>query len=595
MADPLSIAKSALIAGNAVSEVQATNMTASKAIAGRGQQFMLMSNRGSGATISGNGGVSGTLLKNISESGTIEKDGNALHAALGRKSFFVTDRGFTRVGTWGFNKDSDCVNHLGHKIKCFRLNENGQRINPTTNLPLSGNFAQTDMVTPHKNDINMDATATNAVNLAYKLGEQGIAAGTVNSTPISIYDSLGGVNNLSLNFTRANVSAGHVTLTSSSLASINALTVDATGQNVAAKAIGDQLIATLGSSVSFVPGATGVGTVTIPAVPGTAETVYTITVPASFNGSVSPANDITITKSVGGATATTVASFNTITNDVTGAANLTGYATAAALGATYVPGTAGLGTITIGSSATNPAITYNISCSGVGTYAATITRTTSVEQTAGSATAWYLKVTPLGTTNIPRIMPPYTNDGVLVEFDSSGNVLRFNNTAPGTNGSATPPELKMLWANAADSSIKLDLSNLTNNGSETQVGHIDINGNTAGQFKSMEWDEDGNGIVIFTNNLQKKWFQIAQARFEAEDELRYDGDGTYTQTAGSGGVVYGYSGDGFFETITPEALERANISEIQTHVDMISNQRYYMAQISVFKTAREMAQALDNL
>jgi len=28
---------------------------------------------------------------------------------------------------------------------------------------------------------------------------------------------------------------------------------------------------------------------------------------------------------------------------------------------------------------------------------------------------------------------------------------------------------------------------------------------------------------------------------------------------------------------------------------MISNQRYYMAQISVFKTAREMAQALDNL
>ena len=124
---------------------------------------------------------------------------------------------------------------------------------------------------------------------------------------------------------------------------------------------------------------------------------------------------------------------------------------------------------------------------------------------------------------------------------------------------------------------------------------MDINGNTAGQFKSMEWDENGNGIVIFTNNLQKKWFQLAQARFDAEDELRYDGDGTYTQTATSGGVVYGYSGDGFFETVTPEALERANISEIQTHVDMISNQRYYMAQISVFKTAREMAQALDNL
>ena len=35
MADSLGIAKSALIAGNAVSEVQATNMSASKSVAGK--------------------------------------------------------------------------------------------------------------------------------------------------------------------------------------------------------------------------------------------------------------------------------------------------------------------------------------------------------------------------------------------------------------------------------------------------------------------------------------------------------------------------------------------------------------------------------
>lgn len=577
MGDSLGIAKSALIAGNAVSEVQATNMSASKSVAGKGQQFSLISNRGSGVTASGNGGVSGTLLKNISEAGTAEKNGNPLHVALGRKAFFVTDDGFTRVGTWGFNKDGNCVNHLGQKLKCFRLNENGEHINPVTNQPLSGNFSQSDMVTPNKNDIRMNATATNNVKIAYKLAEQGTPPGTVKSTPISVYNSLGGSNSVDLQFTRADVTGGNITTALTTKANVSGLT----DNDTVAKAIGDQIISTLGSSVVFVPGApaSGLGTVTIPETPGNAEKVYTID--AGNLGAVT----------IDGGTAFAV------TDDTTGAAAITGHATAAALGAgvTYVPGGAGTGTITIGSQVNNPATTYTISASGTGTYTTTSTRATTVAQTTGASTAWYLKVVPSGTTSTPTINPPYTNDGVLVEFDSAGNILNFNNTAPGTPGSSTPPALSIQWENASDSTINLDLSSLTNNGPKTQVGHIDINGNTAGQFKSMEWDENGNGIVIFTNNLQKKWFQLAQARFDAEDELRYDGDGTYTQTATSGGVVYGYSGDGFFETVTPEALERANISEIQTHVDMISNQRYYMAQISVFKTAREMAQALDNL
>ena len=224
MADSLGIAKSALIAGNAVSEIQATNMSASKSVAGKGQQFSLIANRGSGVTASGNGGVSGTLLKNISEAGNAEKDGNPLHVALGRKSFFVTDDGFTRVGTWGFNKDGNCVNHLGQKLKCFRLNENGEHINPATNQPLSGNFSQNDMVTPNKNDIRMNATATNNVKIAYKLAEQGTPPGTVKSTPISVYDSLGGANNVDLQFTRADVTGGNITTALTTKANVNGLT-----------------------------------------------------------------------------------------------------------------------------------------------------------------------------------------------------------------------------------------------------------------------------------------------------------------------------------------------------------------------------------
>ncbi|MDP2193563.1 MAG: hypothetical protein Q8K36_03450, partial [Alphaproteobacteria bacterium] len=121
MSDPLSTARTALTAASTVADVQATNMAASKTIAGKGQSFALLADRGSRETASGNGGVSGTLIKRIDEAGAAENDGNPLHVCLGRKSFFITDYGFTRVGTWKFNREGDCINHIGHKLKCFQL------------------------------------------------------------------------------------------------------------------------------------------------------------------------------------------------------------------------------------------------------------------------------------------------------------------------------------------------------------------------------------------------------------------------------------------------------------------------------------------
>jgi len=77
--------------------------------------------------------------------------------------------------------------------------------------------------------------------------------------------------------------------------------------------------------------------------------------------------------------------------------------------------------------------------------------------------------------------------------------------------------------------------------------------------------------------------------------LIYDGDGNYVASVDSGQPLYGTPGDGIIGQITPSAIEESNVSEIDTQVDIVSNQRYYMAQATVFRVAREMAEALDTL
>lgn len=440
MPDPIQTSKSALLAAQNLMQTISSNMGSAQSVAGKRQEFYVHSLKGSGTSSSGFSGVSGNLIQHISEVGNAQQDDNPMHAVAGAGGYFVVDGGFTRIGTFGFDKEGACINHLDQKLLTYQLNEKGQKIDPKNpGTVITDTSTQTYMTNPNKYQIRMDAKATDSIDFAFQVPEQGIAVGATFSTDINVNDSFGTLHSLRVTFKRA-----------------------------------------------------------------------------AFAGGL-------ITPPAGGA----------------------------------------------------------------------------VQADIHTATAWY--VTIAHTTGVAgdTIGADYTGaNGVLVEFDSSGKPIAFNNTAAAgavANGLNAAPALTAEWGNhAADSTIDFDMTQVFNRGRNPQVGNIVINGNSDGTFQSMAWDEKGNGTVIFSNGQQRKMFQLAMARFNDENSLLYNSNGTYSPSAGSGEAKYGTPGDGMIGTITPGAVEQSTVSTTDEQIKIMEVQRYHAGQLSIIKATKEMAQALDN-
>lgn len=455
MTSALQISKTGMLVGHEKMNALAADMANANAVAGKNTNYFTTSIPSSGGVQKGSGGVSGKLLQNIDQTGSAKGVENSLYCAAGEKGFFVVDGGFTRVGTWDFNAEGYCVNHLGKQLKVYHVNPDGERVDPKnpTNV-ISDKTSQTYLTGINKLVLRMDARATENINFSYQLPQEGVAGGDKITSDVTVFDSLGSVHNLKLTFTKANI----------------------------------------GSSGIVLPVGSG-----------------------SSNGDIKP--------------------------------------------------------------------------------------------TTGTASAWFLTVdsTDVGVSN--TINAPYidASAGMLIEFDSAGKPLNFGNTlAAGSTNTVqinkTPLNLNISWGNnAANSSIALNLGTIGQNdgmvarGSDSKIGNIRIDGNTDGQFSQLQWTPEGYGIVIYDNGEQEKRFQIAMAHFSNPNSLAYSADGTYAQTAESGVAFYGTPKDGVIGALTPSALEEANISEINTQVDIIGNQQYFGAQATVFRTAREMLELINTL
>ncbi len=140
------------------------------------------------------------------------------HMSLDGQGFFVVNKnpdntnpapyGFTRVGTFTEDKDHNFVNHVGEYLKVFYVDENGD--------PLSTNTATLDALeTASSANLSGNPTATTSATIKGVLASDA-GVGTTKSMIMSVFDSLGVDQVITLNFQKTSATPMEWTVTATS-------------------------------------------------------------------------------------------------------------------------------------------------------------------------------------------------------------------------------------------------------------------------------------------------------------------------------------------------------------------------------------------
>jgi flagellar hook protein FlgE len=136
---------------------------------------------------------SGTRLAHVTPKytqGDIQRTESITDLALNGNGFFVVDapggRGFTRDGSFHFNKDGYLINADGYKIRGFQANEDGEISQKTGNIKLGNTTISADPTTKIDISMNLDSREK-----PMQFNPQQPDKTSNYSSSFSVYDSVG--------------------------------------------------------------------------------------------------------------------------------------------------------------------------------------------------------------------------------------------------------------------------------------------------------------------------------------------------------------------------------------------------------------------
>lgn len=180
-----------------------------------------------------------------------------------------------------------------------------------------------------------------------------------------------------------------------------------------------------------------------------------------------------------------------------------------------------------------------------------------------------------------------------LEFDSSGRVVRINGNPP------APITFSItsitLGNGAADISLEIDFSAITEHRGKTDVWAEYVDGYPAGELSNISIGSDGVITGVFSNGIRKDLAQIALATFQNPAGLTNVGQSLYRVSANSGDANVGLPGQGDAGPLIPGSLEMSNVDLSEEFVDMITTQRGFQANSRIITASDEMLQELVNL
>lgn len=152
-------------------------------------------------------------------------------------------------------------------------------------------------------------------------------------------------------------------------------------------------------------------------------------------------------------------------------------------------------------------------------------------------------------------------------------------------------------AGVAATSVTLDFSgNVTSfdTGSSSTLAIGSSDGYPVGTLSQIAFEADGTMSLKYSNGQSTKGSKVALARFDANAELKPQGDSDFTYDSRQG-VHVGQANQGGFGSIGSSQIEGSNVDLATEFSDLIVAQRGYQASSRIVSTANDLLQDLFDM
>lgn len=180
--------------------------------------------------------------------------------------------------------------------------------------------------------------------------------------------------------------------------------------------------------------------------------------------------------------------------------------------------------------------------------------------------------------------PTAPSTAVAMEFDGEGNMTKP--TDPSIGLTFNPDN------GAATQTLALNVSELTQFGSDFSINKNTQNGHAPGQVAGWYFDSDGSVYSRYSNGEVKQQGQVALARFPNQEGLQQAGATAWTHTFASGSPLVGAPGTGQLGALRTGMYENSNVDLTSEMVGLMSAQSNYQANAKTIQVSQEMTQIL---
>ncbi len=191
----------------------------------------------------------------------------------------------------------------------------------------------------------------------------------------------------------------------------------------------------------------------------------------------------------------------------------------------------------------------------------------------------------------------------IMGFDASGNLTQLGVPGAPINNPTTTnnPTITIPWLSGTSNTITLDImganqtSNFTGLSSANATISSTQDGYPAGTLQSMTVDQDGIISGTFTNGQILNLAQLALSSFTNTNGLQQSGNNHWGQTLASGAPTIGVANAAGRGGILGSNLELSNVDVASEFTKLIVSQRGYQANAKIVTTTDELLQVTLNL